>query len=73
MSDSDLIFQPASEECPAIGKVEFQHALMEKVKIGITNPPPREELAFTLRDDTIGIDIDTSITKVYELLIDLEN
>jgi len=72
-SDADLRWQSASETYPVIGRIDFKYALLDHIKSSVAEPPPRQELAYTIADDTIGIDIDAPMLDVYQLLIDLEN
>ncbi|MCI0554827.1 MAG: DUF2652 domain-containing protein [Anaerolineae bacterium] len=70
---SDLAWQPSFEEYPAVGKLNFQFTLLEKIKSQIPAPPPREKMAFTVGNDSMAIDIALSMMEVYQFLIDLGN
>ena len=66
-------WQSSSEEYDAIGKLEFQYALLDKIKDSIPDPPPKVEPDIVLGNESTEIDIAASIMKVYKLLIDLDN
>jgi hypothetical protein len=73
ISPSALTWQSSSEEYPAVGRLEFQYALLGEIKSNIPDPPPREDLAIAVGDDLFELDIAAPMMKVYELLIDLDN
>ncbi len=66
-------WQPSSEEYDAIGKLEFQYALLDKIKESIPEPTPTVETNIVLGDESAEIDIAASIMKVHKLLIELDN
>lgn len=68
-----LSWQSSSEAYDAIGKLEFQYALLDKIKDSITDPMPKEEPDIVLGDNSTEIDIPVPIMKVHKLLIDLDN
>ena len=73
VSDPGLTWHADSETYPAIGKLDFQYTLLDEVRSGIADPPPREKLALRVKDDTVGVDVDAPMRDVYQLLVDLEN
>jgi hypothetical protein len=66
-------WQPSSEEYDAIGKLEFQYALLDKIKDSIPEPTPTVETNIVLGDESAEIDIAAPIMKVHKLLIDLDS
>jgi uncharacterized protein YndB with AHSA1/START domain len=66
-------WQSSSEEYDAIGNLEFQYALLDKIKESIPDPTPKVEPDIVLGDESTEIDIAAPIMKVYKLLIDLDN
>jgi hypothetical protein len=73
VSSPTFTWQSASEEYDAIGRLEFQYALLEKIKSSIPGPPPKEEFNLALGEESMEIDIAAPMMKVYALLIDLDN
>jgi hypothetical protein len=73
ISPSGLAWRSSSEEYPAVGRLEFQYALLEEIKNNIPDSPPREDLAIALGDASFELDIAAPIKKVFELLTDLDN
>jgi len=66
-------WQPSSEEYDAIGKLEFQYALLDKIKESIPDPTPNVEPDIVLGDESTEVDIAAPLMKVHKLLIDLGN
>jgi len=66
-------WQPSSEEYDAIGKLEFQYALLDKIKESIPDPTSHVEPDIVLGDESTEIDISAPIMKVHKLLITLDN
>lgn len=71
-SPGALAWERSSEEYPAIGKVEFQHASLAGIRKTIQDPAPRPSPVVELGDDTVAVEIDAPMLKVYQLVIDLD-
>jgi hypothetical protein len=69
----DLAWLSSSESYPVIGQLDYQYALLDTIRQGVPDPPLPEPVAFVKGSDTIGIDIDVSIRRTYDLLIELDN
>ena len=73
LSSTNLAWQSAADEYPAIGKLEFHYALLENIKQSVPELPPREQPSFMVGEDTVGVRINLPIMQAYEQLIDLNN
>ena len=73
ISSPAIMWQSGSEEYKAIGRLEFQYALLEKIKSSIPDPPPKEDLTVALGEESLELAIAAPMMKVYALLIDLDN
>lgn len=76
LSDRELPFmltwQQASDEYTALGIIEYHYTLLEQYKNTIPDPPKRESLVIELGEDSLEIEINTSLLDVYQKLIDLD-
>ncbi len=71
--ESGLEWQSAGEEYPSIGKVDFQFALLDKLKENIPDPP-KVELSYKVDNlTTIETIIATPFKDVYLAVIDIMN
>jgi len=62
----------ASDEYPAIGKIDYQYALLAGIRKTIADPPPRSSPVIELGDDSVAVEIDAPMLEVYQLVIDLD-
>jgi len=67
-----LTWQQASDEYPALGIIEYYYTLLEQFKNTIPDPPKRESSVIELGEDSLEIEINTSLLDVYQKLIDLD-
>jgi hypothetical protein len=72
-ASSSLVWQSSSEEYRVVGKLDFQYALLDKIKAGVPALPPRQDLAIAVGDESVEYDVAAPMTRVYELLTDLGN
>jgi len=71
--DYGLEWQSAEEEYPSIGKVDFQFALLEKLKAAIPDPP-KSEMIYQVDDlETVETNIAAPFKDVYLAVIDIMN
>jgi Protein of unknown function (DUF2652) len=71
--ESGLEWQSAEEEYPSIGKVDFQFALLEKLRSNIPDPP-KVEFSYKVDDrSTIETIINALYKDVYLAVIDITN
>ncbi len=68
-----LAWQTAFEEYPAVGKIDFQYALLETIKSALPDLPPRETPKLTLSEGALELDIAAPMLTVYRLMTDLGN
>ncbi len=68
-----LNWQPTFEEYPAIGKVDFNYALLEEIKRAIPAAPARETPNLIFNEDLYEVEIAAPMQTVYQLIISLEN
>jgi hypothetical protein len=67
-----LAWQQPSDECLAIGKVEYQYALLAGVRQTIPDPPPRISPVIDLGEDAVSVEVHAPMLAVYQLVIDLD-
>src|SRR5262245_34214492 len=67
-----LVWERASDEYPAIGRVEYQYAPLAEVKKTIPDPAPRISPVIELGTDSVAVEIDAPMLEVYQLVIDLD-
>ncbi len=71
--ESGLEWQSSGEEYPSIGKVNFQFAVLEKLKDNIPDPP-KMEVDYTIDErSTLETLIDLHFKDVYQMVIDIPN
>jgi hypothetical protein len=68
-----LAWQSAFEEYPAIGKVDFNYALLEEIKRGIPAVPPRETPEVNWGEGAYEVEIAAALQTVYQVITTLEN
>jgi len=71
-SPGALAWERASDEYPAIGRVEYQYAPLAGIKETIADPAPRISPVIELGDDSVAVEIDAPMLEVYQLVIDLD-
>jgi hypothetical protein len=69
---SDFTWQFGNEEYPAIGKVEYEYALLDGVKSRIPSIPERVEQVIESSDNIIEVEIKCPIHDVYHEIIDVD-
>ena len=67
-----LAWARASDEYPAIGRIEYQYAPLAEIKKTIADPAPRISPVIELGDDSVAVEIDAPMLEVYQLVIDLD-
>src|SRR4030095_7200468 len=69
----ELNWQMAAEEFPAIGKVEFNYAILENVKQNIPDPP-KPNSHYTVDDSSyVEMEIQANFKDVYAIVSDVNN
>jgi hypothetical protein len=69
---TDLTWQFGNEEYPAIGKVEYEYALLDGAKSRIPSIPKRVEQVIELGDNILEVEIASSLRDVYREIIDID-
>jgi hypothetical protein len=71
-SPGALAWQQESDQYPAIGNIDYQYASLEELKKTIADLPPRVSPVIEHGDDSVSIEIDAPMLKIYQLIIDLD-
>jgi len=66
-----LAWLASSHVYASIGRLDFQYALLDKIRKNIPEPPPSEKPSYTLDDEVIEVDIQAPMERIYESLVDL--
>jgi len=67
-----LAWERSSEEYPAIGTVQYQHAPLAGVRKTIPDPAPRPSPVIETGRHSVAVEIDAPMLPVYQLVIDLD-
>src|SRR5262249_49862888 len=67
-----LAWERASDEYPAIGRIEYQYAPLAGIRKTIADPAPRISPVIELGNDSVAVEIDAPMPEVYQLVIDLD-
>jgi hypothetical protein len=67
-----LAWHQESDQYPAIGNIEYQYAPLEDLKKAIADPPARANPVIELGDDSVSVEVDAPMLKIYQLVIDLD-
>lgn len=70
-TSAGLAWLASSHEYPSIGRMDFQYALLDKIRKSIPEPPPSERPSYTLDHEVIEIDIHAPMEHVYDSLVNL--
>jgi hypothetical protein len=67
-----LAWERASDEYPAIGRIEYQYAPLAGVRKTIPDLAPRVSPVVDLGEDSVAVEIDAPMLEVYPRVIDLD-
>jgi uncharacterized protein YndB with AHSA1/START domain len=68
----DLSWSSSTLAYPDVGAVGVQYALLRDIRSSLPDPPLRDRPVLPSGDDTIELEIDAPIVKVYSMVIDID-